>query len=57
MKGKATRYNRAVAGGASQVGKTDFGSYATGGGNQLYFIQENIIDIDLIGVKFINPLK
>jgi len=41
---------------ASQVGKSDFGNYATGGGNQLYFLKENIADIEKIE-KTINPLK
>jgi hypothetical protein len=34
-----------------------FGNYATGGGNQLYFLQEDWVNLVQDGSKFINPLK
>lgn len=41
---------------ASQATKDDFGSYATGGGNRLYFLEENFKDIHILD-KFENPIK
>jgi len=41
---------------ASQVGNEGFGSYATGGGTQLYFLQEYFDDIQVVE-KFVNPIK
>ena len=42
---------------ASQVhDMTDFGTYATGGGNQLYFLNEHLLEITFIE-KIVNPLK
>jgi len=41
---------------ASQVANEGFGTYATGGGNQLYFLQEYFDDIQVIE-KFVNPIK
>ena len=41
---------------ASQIGNEGFGAYATGGGNQLYFLQEFFDDIQVVE-KIANPIK
>ena len=41
---------------ASQVGNEGFGAYATGGGNQLYFLHDYFDNIQVVE-KFINPIK